>query len=250
MMLLCVDGIDPDLVHEYGWGNVFKYNYKLEIPRECFVPDPELGSTPHTTRVWPTIFSGEIIDYGLIKRAGVRSMIHDALVRAGITWRRKKKTYTISPGNEDLDTIFNHYDSFAWNIPTINPEWIATFPSYEAFVKYCEREYRMFQLITSGSMGGSHELEAFYCRWLDYMGHNDWKRLSSAYSRIFIHIHALKELRDDVIVLSDHGCNNGVHTNYAYLGSDAPILAESVHELRHEFERILDGPLNDEGVTK
>jgi hypothetical protein len=59
MILLCVDGIDPGLVLEYGWGDLFLFNYSLKIPKECYVPDVELGSTPHTTRVWPTIFSGE-----------------------------------------------------------------------------------------------------------------------------------------------------------------------------------------------
>lgn len=246
MMLLCVDGIDPDLVNEFSWGNLFKYNYKLEIPRECFIPDPELGSTPHTTRVWPTIFSGQIIDYGLIKREGIRALIHDALVRTGITWRRKKKQFTLGPGNIDLDTIFNHYYSFAWNIPTICPEWIATFPSYEVFVKYCEREFEMFRFMILGAREKHFEVEAYYLRWLDYVGHNDWKNLEAGYSRIFSLIHKIKQKREDVIVLSDHGCKDGLHTNYAYLGSDVPILAESVHELRHEFERILDGPLTNE----
>ena len=31
MMLLCVDGIDPDLVHEWGWGKLFKFNYKFRF---------------------------------------------------------------------------------------------------------------------------------------------------------------------------------------------------------------------------
>ena len=46
--------------------------------------------------------------------------------------------------------------------------------------------------------------------------------------------------KEDVILLSDHGCVDGVHTEQAYFGSDYPILAESIHELRHEFERIFD----------
>jgi hypothetical protein len=245
MMLLCVDGIDPDLVHEYEWGKLFQHNYKLEIPEECFVPDVELGSTPHTTRVWATIFSGQKIDYGLIKREGLRKQAHDFLVRSGITWRRKKKRYTINPTNENLDTIFNHYDSFAWNIPTISPEWIATFPSYEAFVEYCKRELWMWFYMTFGAEHTEWDLEAYYLRFLDFVGHNDWKNLRSNYDMLFTHVSNLKlKGRKDIILLSDHGCRDGLHTNFAYLGSDEPINARSVDELRMDFERMLDGPLN------
>jgi len=133
LILLCVDGVDPDLVQEFGWGKLFKHNYSLKIPQECYVPDPELGSIPHTTRVWPTIFSGKIIDYSLIRRKGIRKILHDLLVRSRITWRGKPR-YRVGPANEDLETIFDKYHSFTWNIPTIDPDWISTFPSFEAFV--------------------------------------------------------------------------------------------------------------------
>ena len=238
-MLLCVDGIDPDLIHEYGWGKLFKYNYKLEIPRECFVPDPELGSTPYTPRVWATIFSGKIIDYDLIKREGLRKIAHDFLINCNITWRSKKNKYTIAPSNESLDTILDHYDSFAWNIPTISPEWIATFPSHEAFVKFCRRELFMFTLMVCGSKFGSFDLEAYYTRFIDYCGHNEYKNLKSAYEALLLNVRDWKK-RLDVILLSDHGCVDGVHTNYAYLGSDKRFNAKSVDEIRTDLERILD----------
>lgn len=241
-MLLCVDGIDPDLVLEYGWERLFKFNYKLEIPKECFVPDKELGWTPHTTRVWATIFSGYKINYGLIKRSGTRKMIHDLLVHWGITWKRGKPKYTVNPVNEKLDTIFDHYNSFAWNIPTISPEWIATFPNYDSFVNFCKRELWMWIFMTLGSGDLEHELDAYYLRYLDYVGHNDWKNLRGAYQSIFHHVFSLKQMRSDtVILLSDHGCKNGLHTNYAYLGSDEPFNVQSVDQLRSAFERRLDG---------
>jgi hypothetical protein len=245
LILLCVDGIDPDLVEEFGWADLFKFNYKLEIPGECFVPDKELGSTPHTTRVWPTIFSGQIIDYGLTKREGLRKKAHDALVRNGITWKRGKPKYKVAPVNENLDTIFNHYDSFHWNIPTISPEWIATFPGYDAFVKFCKREFWMWLIMTWGSEGLDFVIDAYYTRFLDFVGHNDWKNLQTNYATIFTHISNLKSKRPDVIVLSDHGCNAGLHTNYAYLGSDDPFQIQSVADIRSGLERLLDGPLND-----
>lgn len=237
MILLCVDGLDPGLVHDFGWDKVFKHNYSLSIPKECYVPDPELGSTPHTTRVWPMIFSGKIIDYGLIRREGTRKMIHDALVRLGITWRRKKKSYTIAPGNQDLNTIFDDFQSFTWNIPTMDPEWIATFPSYEAFVEFCKRELWMFLQMSRGAIDSVHPVNAFYVRYVDFIGHNEPEKLRGTYDQVFLHASQLKE-KTEVILLSDHGCIQGVHTEQAYFGSDYPILAESVDQLRHEFERI------------
>ena len=238
MMLLCVDGIDPDKINEFGWNKVFKYNYKLEIPRECFIPDPELGSTPHTTRVWPSIFSGQIIDYGLIRRKGARKVIHDFLVRSRITWSGKKN-YKIKPYNENLDTVLDHYHSFAWNIPTISPEWILSFPSYESFVKYCKREFMMWGLICFGSRFGSFDLEAYYMRYLDYVGHNEPDNLKRVYDQILMMVKLWKEKREDIILLSDHGTVDGVHTNYAYLGSDRKFKAGSINEIRGDLERLL-----------
>ncbi len=246
MIILCVDGLDPDLVQEYGWGKVFKHNYSLKIPQECYVPDSEVGSTPDTTRVWATIFTGKIIDYGKIRRKGIRSILHDLLVRSNITWTRRKSSYTIGPWNKHLNNVFDDFHSFIWNIPTISPEWIATFPSYEAFVEYCKRELWMWIQMSHGGRYTPFPLKAYYVRYVDYIGHNaKRKELKTAIDQVFLHVHDLKK-REDVIVLSDHGCIDGIHTELAYFGSDHPILAESIHELRHEFERIFDA----EGIER
>lgn len=238
MKLLCIDGLDPDLMREYGWNSLFRYNYKLEIPRECFVPDPELGSTPHTTRVWPTIFSGEIIDYGAIRREGFRKVLHDLLVKNRVTWNRSKPKYRVRPVNEDLDTILDHCKSFHWNIPTISPEWISTFPSYEAFVRYCKRELRQWISIVFGSRVMTYQMEAYYTRYVDFVGHNDYKNLEDAYHLVLMNVETWKK-HSEVIVLSDHGCVDGLHTNYAYLGSDRKFMALSVEEIRDDLERLL-----------
>jgi hypothetical protein len=237
MILLCVDGIDPDLIKEWGWDNLFDYNYKLEIPIECFVPSAELGLTPHTTRVWATIFSGQKIDYGLTKRTGLRKIIHDQLVRSKITWKRGKPKYTVQPVNEKLDTILDHYDSFAWNIPTINPEWISTFPGYDSFVKYCRRELMMWSFMVYGTRA-TYDLEAYYMRYIDYVGHNEPDNLRRAYDAVLPIVVDIKK-KTDVILMSDHGCKDGLHTDFAYLGSDHKFKAGSVHEIKKDLERLL-----------
>jgi len=239
LILLCVDGVDPDLVQEFGWGKLFKYNYSLKIPQECYIPDPDLGSTPHTTRVWPTIFSGKIIDYGLIRREGMRKILHDFLVRSRITWKGKPK-YRVGPGNEDLETIFDKYHSFTWNLPTIDPEWISTFPSFVQYVKYCKRELNMWIRITYGAVYLDTPLQAYYLRYVDYIGHNQPEVLKEAYATVFLQASDLKRRGQDVILLSDHGCVDGIHTERSYLGSDFKFNAEGVHELYSDFERIFD----------
>lgn len=248
MIILCVDGIDPDLVNTYKWDSLFEYNCKLEIPKECYVlagdeEDPHRLQA-HTTRVWATIFSGKIIDYGLIKREGLRKKAHDFLVRHNITWRKAKR-YKVAPVNENLDTIFNHYRSFAWNIPTINPEWIATFPNYEAFEKYCKRELMMWFLMTWGASYYPENIQAYYVRYLDYVGHNHPDRLMNAYNQIFDHVRDLKQ-KADVILLSDHGCEKGWHTDWAYLGSDYPNNCVNISELRGWFEALF----KEKGIKK
>jgi len=145
----------------------------------------------------------------------------------------------VGPTNEYLKTIFDEYHSFTWNLPTIDPEWIATFPRYEAFVKYCKRELLMWLRMTMGALYHPIPLQAFYLRYVDFIGHNQSGDLRSAYNTVFLQASDLKK-KADVILLSDHGCIDGVHTERAYLGSDWKFNAEWVHELRDDFTRIFD----------
>jgi hypothetical protein len=119
----------------------------------------------------------------------------------------------------------------------MNPEWISTFPGYEAFEEYSKRELWMWILMTHGASICVYPLQAYYLRYVDYIGHNHPKRLRDAYNQVFLQASDLKK-KGDVILLSDHGCKDGLHTERAYLGSDHSFNAEWVHELRADFERI------------
>jgi len=238
LILLCVDGIDPNLVHEFGWDRLFNFNYSIKIPSGCYKESPEIGPTPYTLRVWPTIFSGRIIDYDAIRRMGIRKLVHDLLVRVGITWKGKPK-YGIGPYNLGLETIFDEYPSFTWNLPTMNPEWLINFPDIETYVKFSKRELRMWLLMTLGASYFDTPIQAYYLRYVDCIGHHHPDELRKAYNTIFLHASDLKK-KADVILLSDHGCKDGLHTEQAYLGSDYPFNAEWVHELRADFKRIFD----------
>jgi hypothetical protein len=240
LLILSVDGLDYDRIMDMSISK-FEYNKRLSIPKECFVMSAE-GLTPHTTRVWASMFSGLKIDYGSIRRKGLRAKGHDILVKAGITWKRGKPKYTVNPYNKNLDLIFDYYHSFNWNCPTINPEWIATFPNYQGFERYCERELLMWLMITEGAANQWFDLCSFYTRFIDYIGHNKPDELDKHYHTIFNQVNLINaehELDVDVILVSDHGTKDGIHTDNAYIGSDTKISANSIHELRIDFERIL-----------
>lgn len=241
--MLCVDGLDPDKWLELGldWP---PYSRKLTIPDGCYVTvkdenTGEIERTPHTTRVWPTIFSGREIDYGLVQRKGLRKLAHDALVRLGATWKGKPQ-YRVAPINRDLETILSHGINVHWNIPTISPEWISTFPTYEEFMKYCSRELALFEILSRAVSHGIWEIAAVYTRIVDAWGHNRPDDLDTIYRGIAQMVVEFAD-RDglDVVLISDHGCLEGKHTDYAYLGTTWPTMAESVLDVRGELERRL-----------
>lgn len=236
LLLLSVDGLDYELIKDMDI-SFFEYNKKLDIPKECYIMSAG-RMTPHTTRVWASIFTGEIIDYGSIKRTGLRLLLHNILVNKGITWNRTKKSYTINPYNKDLDTIFNYYHSFSWNCPTIDPEWISMFPTYQTFEEYCKRELLMWSMISEGATSQLFDLCSFYTRYVDYIGHNRPNELEESYNVIFQQAEMLNDVVD-VILLSDHGNLDKIHTDYAYIGSNHHINASSIDKLRRDFERIL-----------
>ena len=181
LLLLSVDGLDYELIKDMDI-SFFKYNKKLDIPKECFIMSGG-NLTPHTTRVWASIFTGEKIDYGAIRRKGLRLSLHNLLVNTGLTWKRPsdKKKYKIDPYNIKLDTIFNYYHSFNWNCPTISPEWLSMFPTYEAFEQYCKREFLMWSMISEGATNQLFDLCSFYTRYVDYIGHNRPSELEESY---------------------------------------------------------------------
>ena len=237
-ILLCVDGIDPDLVREFGWDNLFKFNYSLKIPIECYAMNLDVGPTPYTLKIWPTIFSGKIIDYPQIRRKGIRKLIHNLLIRVGFNWNGKQK-YGINTTNLELETIFDNYPSFTWNLPTMNPECILSFPDLQKCVSHSKRELNMWLRMTLGSLYFDTPLQAYYLRYIDVVGHYNPEKLREAYNTIFLHVSDLKK-KGNVILLSDHGCKDGCHTELAYLGSDHSFNAKWVNELRVDFEGIFE----------
>lgn len=241
ILILCVDGFDPDYARENGFDQ-FKHSAKLTIPRECYVPTPE-GPTPHTVRVWPSMFSGKAIDYGPVVRKGLRKWGHDALVRLGATWMGEPR-YRLAPSNENLDTVFTGRDSFLWNIPTISPEWITTFPSFDQFMAYCIREHLTYSVLAQGLIVSPWTVGAIYTRRLDAWGHNRPDRIQFLYEAFSSEALSLAQRQqargDHLMLISDHGCLEGIHTDHAYIGATFPFVAESITDIRRVIEEVLD----------
>lgn len=238
LLILCVDGFDPDYARENGYDRL-PYSQRLTIPRECYVDTPD-GPIPHTDRVWPSMFSGKAIDHGLTVRGPLRQLGHDILVKIRLTWQGRP-SYGLSPTHENLDTVFKEFNSFLWNIPTISPEWIMNFPTFESFVEYCEREFLLFSILARGLPAYPHEVGAVYTRIMDAYGHHNTEReISHLYEDISYQAVILSKRDDlDVMLLSDHGCINRVHTDHAYAGATFPFEAESVLDIRRVIEERL-----------
>lgn len=243
LLILCVDGFDPDYAMENGFDKL-RYSSRLSIPRECYVDTPE-GPTPHTVRVWPSIFSGRVIDYGRVVRTGLRKLGHDFLVKVGATWKGAPR-YRLAPNNESLETVFTDEDAFLWNIPTISPEWITTFPSFDQFMAYCRREFKQFAVIGDGLIvSRAWDVAAIYTRVLDAYGHNQPDRIDFFYEYFsWMAWRAGEKMRaheGHLMLISDHGCLEGVHTDHAYIGATFPFEAESILDIR----RVIEGVLNE-----
>ena len=121
-----------------------------------------------------------------------------------------------------------------WNIPTITPEWIAQFPTYEAGLNYVKREFQHYLALAEYPIQ-KYDLYAIYTRIVDFWGHRHkdsglYPDIKGLYDIIFKQANRLSKY-EPILLLSDHGNRGGpYHTNTAYLGSNYKI-PESVKSI-------------------
>ena len=240
LIVLCVDGFDPQYAHEKDYDR-FRFSASLTIPRECYSETLD-GAQPATGKVWPSIFSGRIYDQAVTVRKGARRWAHDLLMKAGITWDGKKK-YSVNPWNRGIESVIDEKEDFTWNLPTISPEWIARFPDLPEIVDFSEREYEIFKCLARGMPHEFHELGIIYTRYLDLLGHLSSPHLDEVYSSVSALAWRVGEVQrakgDHLMMISDHGCLNGAHTDDAYIGATFPFAAESILDIRRVIEEVL-----------
>lgn len=240
LIVLCVDGIDPDYAKELGFPKM-PYESKLKIPKELY-----FGKYPHTQLIWPSMLSGSMVITKIghsIWFSGIRIPIRRVLLKYGIKFKRKtpllnkKIIWRSNPINMNIETVANNHNSIIWNIPTICPEFISGFPTLEDMLRYGQHEYKIWKIITDGMCLYPYDLSMAYCHLPDIIGHLK-KPLEETYLDVHHHAMRLSKHRS-VMLVSDHGCLDGEHTHHAYLGCTEPIEAENVMEVRADIERIL-----------
>jgi len=248
--MLCVDALDYDKIEEFGIPKL-PYSCKLNIPKQLYHK-----GQPASLKIWPSIMAGRLIKtkiwgkrnhlkywfrslmFKCLKTIGWRSMIERG---KGSKKFRQSKSWRIRPDNIGIECVFDHHHSFIWNIPTLTPECIMHIPSRETMLKFAIREYKVWEMIIIGLAQTSYQLTAAYCHILDTLGHlrmND----SHIYTDLESLINLIKQIAPDIAIMliSDHGMENGRHSHHAYLGCTEPISAESVLDVRREIERILE----------
>ena len=239
LSVLCVDGLDPDYAKEIGYPRM-PYESKMDIPKTLYH-----NNVPHTQLVWPSMLSGKCVTNAITNLQpkflkGIRLPIRKFLHSHGIKWLRDKKNakrWGINPSNVGLQTVADDYNSVMWNVPTICPEFVCKFPSPELMLEYGRHEYRVWKIISFGMCFYNYELNFSYCHLPDILGHLE-KPLKNIYLDIHYHARTLSKY-GDVMLVSDHGCIDGEHTEHAYLGCTKPVRSENVLDVRDDIVNIL-----------
>lgn len=111
---------------------------------------------------------------------------------------------------------------------------------------YCRREYQTYSLLAHGAqaLGSAYELGCIYTRIVDAWGHfKKAEEMRHIYSDISAHAWRLAERQkaqgDELLMISDHGCIDGIHTLNAYIGATFPFEAESILDIRGVIEGVL-----------
>lgn len=219
------------------------YENTLDVPKDLY-----FHGKPYTPHVWPSIFTGDICIHPDIKKIEIsphRRSIRMVLHKIGIRWRREG--FNIRAASTDPTirepswlmwqpsvkrTVLDNFNTFKWNIPAVCPAWIMG-GSWE----YIYQQYEAFKVLAEALPRYTYDVGAIYTDIIDKYAHH-LKPLNTLYAEISDLAFRASKLTD-VMVVSDHGCIDGDHTEYAYLGCTKPIKATSVIEVKKDIEKIL-----------
>ena len=250
IIVLCADGLDPNVASDYGLS--MPYQTSLSIPRELY-----FKGHPHTMNIWPSMFAGRIETYPGFRSdkdpilTRIRRGTRKTLRKFGIKWKRTGKsieftdeiTYAWRVLNPEVeDTIFDNFDSFPWNIPGISPGFLFGVSNeyalyeYETLKKICIATTTYYDL----------PLVAIYSTIIDRYEHA-LLNTKLFYFEFFNLAKMISEISTkSVVLVSDHGCVDGEHTEEAYFGATFPISdsCKSVIDVRKELETRLNRPIS------
>jgi hypothetical protein len=142
-----------------------------------------------------------------------------------------------------VDTTFlDRYNSFAYDIPGVTPGFVLAGDR-----EYTEYKHRNFKFIARNLPWQKYTVAAIYTYLLDKKGHYKLN-VDFDYREIFLLANMLSK-HAEVMLVSDHGCLNGGHTENAYLGSTMTINASSVIEVQNDIVNILDATAKKRSVN-
>ena len=180
LLILCVDGFDPDYAQENGF--TMPYERKLTIPKEL-----HYSGSPHTLFVWPSILTGEPQTHrGFIdrqrknQRTGLRKIINGYLANHGIRWTReglkiRKRqersifdTSFVAYDPEIEKTLLDNYHSYKFNIPGVSYGFLLG-----GNVPYSRQQYQTFRLLANIMNFTDYEIAAIYTALIDHLSHRN-----------------------------------------------------------------------------
>lgn len=252
LMILCADGLDSEYAADLGLH--MPHERALDIPEELIRND----GYPHTLDIWPSMFTGEVHIYPIQIGPGVapnlRNPIRKWLHGHGIKWRRrgiifnKSRKLDANPIHSKIyepsvnSTVLNNYRSFSYGLPAISYDCV-----FGGGLQYAIAEFNtVSDLAQILQFGHFNDISALYFRILDSVGHRhpfiDEALLDSWYSSVFV---LAASLRCPVMLVSDHGCINGRHTQRAYLGCTEPIYSQTVLDVAEDIKNIMNGDTHE-----
>ena len=176
LLVLCVDGLDPDLASEHGFK--MPYERRLSIPRELYGKwqhDP----TPWTPHIWGSMFAGRIEVYPDHRPSAhinpVRRRVRNFLLRRGIRWHRNGLKIRKEGFGEATfirlkpiitENVLDHYNSLDYHIPAISHDYF-----YGADAEYDDAEYKLFTVLATAMQNYPLDLVALYTGKLDHVAH-------------------------------------------------------------------------------
>ena len=145
----------------------------------------------------------------------------------------------------EKDNVFSKYDSFTFQIPVTSKGYFLG-----GSLNYALDEFKVFQhLIKLADIHQDHAIYGFYTRYIDKMGH---KKYNNSQNKIGYFNNCIKTIfslannvSDNVFLISDHGCLNGIHTKNAYMGSNLPFSAKSILDIRKIIETYMEVSTNN-----
>ncbi|MCW4049796.1 MAG: hypothetical protein NWE89_08680 [Candidatus Bathyarchaeota archaeon] len=226
LTVLCIDGLDFTFSKTLGLG--LPYEVELSIPRELYY-----NGSPHTMHIWPSMFTGQIHVYSKFRdKSEWRLKAREVLHKLGIRWRRDKTTFTKKPESEKhavsrifcppeiTSSVFDEFNSFIHDIPGVSKGFVFG-GNYD---DYMHKKTVFDILAKSLERTMKYDLVALYSGIIDYLNH--WGYDVDSFYRLFFAKAQMS--KTPVIIVSDHGCVDGQHTETAYLGATFPVEAESV----------------------